>query len=413
MPPAALELPCSLAWAQGGYSVELALGAQARRARVLLDTGSSSLAVLPRAWDPDADADMRPTPLAQRLRYGGGDWTGPLLRTSLAFGEGRHARRLPRTDVALIEAGHTGFRGADGIVGLAYAALNPVHELGPALAARGRPASTWPWPWRTGGDPPAALDALLADAPMRHRPPLFAEFEAEGVVAHRFGLLAGRALMHVASDQASPAALAADPLNHGVLALGGGSECQSLYRGGFADVRILHDRYYNANLRALRVGADDPIPVPPVQPADGAASNALLDTGSSFLVLEAGTWDALRAALGRRDLRLPGLLDRSARALAGGETLAMHAVSVHDWPDLQLHLESPRGDDTVLRVPASHYWPGNALGDGRTLCLLMPQLPQFPRQSILGLPLFAGRYAVFDRAADQGLGIVRFASARA
>ena len=53
-----------------------------------------------------------------------------------------------------------------------------------------------------------------------HRPPTFAELEAEGVVAHRFGLLAGRALVHVAHEGASPAALAADPLNRGVLALG-------------------------------------------------------------------------------------------------------------------------------------------------------------------------------------------------
>lgn len=411
MPPAALELPCSLAWAQGGYSVELALGAQARRARVLLDTGSSSLAVLPRAWDPDADAAMRPGTLAQRLRYGGGDWTGPLLQTSLAFGEGRHARRLAQADVALIEAGHTGFRGADGILGLAYAALNPAFDLGPGLRARGLVPATWPW--AAGGRDPADLEALLAQAPCVHRPPTFAELEAEGVVAHRFGLLAGRALMHVAHEGASPAALAADPLNRGVLALGGGAECQSLYQGGFADVRILHDRYYNANLRALRVGADDPIPVPPVLPADPAASNALLDTGSSFLVLDTGTWQALRAALGRRDPRLPDLVDRSAQALARGETLAMHEVAVHDWPDLHLHLEAPDGDDTVLRVPASHYWPGNALGRGRSLCLLMPQLPHFPRQSILGLPLFAGRYAVFDRAAAHGLGVVRFAAARA
>ena len=54
----------------------------------------------------------------------------------------------------------------------------------------------------------------------------------------------------------------------------------------------------------------------------------------------------------------------------------------------------------------------NALAHGRTLCLLMPAPAHFPKQSILGLPLFAGRYAVFDRAAAGGTGVVRVAQAR-
>ena len=82
------------------------------------------------------------------------------------------------------------------------------------------------------------------------------------------------------------------------------------------------------------------------------------------------------------------------------------------WPDLRLHLEAPDGRDTVLRVHASAYWPRNALAHGRTLCLLMPAPAHFPKQSILGLPLFAGRYAVFDRAAAGGTGVVRVAQAR-
>ena len=61
----------------------------------------------------------------------------------------------------------------------------------------------------------------------------------------------------------------------------------------------------------------------------------------------------------------------------------------------------------------SAYWPRNALAHGQTLCLLMRGLAHFPNQSILGLPLFAGRYTVFDRAAAGGLGVVRVAEARA
>ena len=92
---------------------------------------------------------------------------------------------------------------------------------------------------------------------------------------------------------------------------------------------------------------------PPAPPKGrGAAGNALLDTGSSFLVLETGTWQALRSALARRDERLVERMDRSARALADGGTLAMHEVEGLDWPDLHFGFEAPDGATTEVRVPA-------------------------------------------------------------
>ena len=195
------------------------------------------------------------------------------------------------------------------------------------------------------------------------------------------------------------------------MVLGGGAEQQHLYRGAFQDVRILHDLYYNANLRAVRVGDQDPIPVPPLDPSDVAPrhSNALLDTGSSFLVLEASVHAAVMDGFGRHDARFPGLVAEFQRAFAQQQGLANHRIDPRGWPDLHLHLESPTGGDTVLRVPASHYWARNALHAGQSLFLLMGQLPHFPKQSILGLPLFAGRYTVFDRTADDGIGRVRLA----
>ena len=204
----------------------------------------------------------------------------------------------------------------------------------------------------------------------------------------------------------------ADPLNRGALVLGGGAEQQHLYRGGFQDIRIVHDLYYNANLRTLRVGSGDPIPVPPLDASRVAAmgSNALLDTGCSFLVLEAGTHAAVMDAFAAADPRLPDLVEQSRRAFANGSGLEQHAVHALDWPDLHFGFEAPDGATTEVRVPASQYWPRNALKPGQTLCLLAPALAHFGGQSILGLPLFAGRYAVFDRDRAGGAGVVRLAS---
>ena len=127
------------------------------------------------------------------------------------------------------------------------------------------------------------------------------------------------------------------------------------------------------------------------------------------MVLEPSTWDAVVAAFGRLDARFPPLIDACAEAFRDGRGLAGDRIDAHAWPDLRFHFEAPDGGDTVLRVGGARYWPRNALAHGQSLFLLVRGLAHFPRQSILGLPLFAGRYAVFDRSAGNGLGVVRFA----
>jgi hypothetical protein len=416
MSGAAVELATTLAYAQGGYSVELRLGSEGRVANVALDTGSSSLAVLPRSYDPSRDRALSLTSMAQEINYGGGAWAGPVLRTRLEFGSGRHARGIDDAHFALVESEAPPFRHADGIFGLAYRDLDPAHDLATLLASRGiSPAQTWNWPFETGHE----LDLAKFKEFLRHQPrttlvPAFTALEEEGVCRNRFGFAAGRAIVHVAGDGASLHAQACDPLNRGTLVLGGGTEQQHLYSGGFHDIRILHDLYYNANLRALQVGSEDPIVVPPLDPADVARtySNALLDTGSSFLVLEPSTYDAVIAAFGRHDPRFPQLVADFAQAFKSEQGLANERIDVHAWPELRFHLEAPGGGDTVLRVGGAHYWQRNALAHGQSLFLLMRGLAHFPKQSILGLPLFAGRYTVFDRDARHGLGIVRMATAR-
>ncbi|WP_374473480.1 pepsin-like aspartic protease [Arenimonas sp.] len=379
-----IELETTLAYAQGAYTVAAAFGSEGDTAHLVLDTGSSTLAVTPRAYQPGRDRALQRTPWVQDIRYGGGRWSGPVLRSRLGFGRGRHARAIDDALFALIETDAAFLRDADGLWGLAYAGLDPASEADVAAAPR---------TWLT---------------------PAFSALEEEGVVRNRFALAVGRAVVHARDGATTARQRAADPLNRGTLVLGGGSEQQHLYRGGFQDVRILHDLYYNANLRWLRVGDDAPIPVPALAPADLAThhSNALLDTGSSFLVFDDATYAALLAALARRDPRFPDLVARAQRALAAGDGLPDAEVDLRHWPDLHLGLEAPNGRDAVLRIPAAQYWPGNALRTGRRLCLLGAPLPHFRGQSILGLPLFAGRYAVFDRGAGGGLGVVRFAAAR-
>ena len=411
MPANAIHLDTSLAWAKGGYTVQVSLGSGRQPANLVLDTGSSTLAVSPTAYAAERDTALSATPWAQDIRYGSGAWAGPVLRSSLAMGEGRHARRIDDALFALIETPGAPFRQADGIFGLAYRELDPAHDISGLLQQRGvQPALSWPW---TLDEDVNALRDHILQQPRVDITPAFTALEEEGVVRDQFGLLVQRAVVHVASDGLSDHALAADPLNRGTLVIGGGVEAQSLYHGGFQDIRVVHDLYYNANLRDLRIGDGPLVPAPALaaKDVDSHGSNALLDTGSSFLVLEASLYAAAMSAFAAHDARLPALVDRFGAAFKSGQGLPNHAVDHRAWPDLHLHFESPTGDDTVVRIAASHYWPHNALNAGQALFLLMPGLAHFASQSILGLPLFAGRYSVFDRRAG-GLGTVRLAQAR-
>jgi hypothetical protein len=316
-----VELSTTLAFAQGAYSAALHLGSEGQAANVLLDTGSSSLAIRPDCYAPARDRALVPTALAQEIRYGGGAWAGPVLRSSLAFGSGRQTRAVYDAAFALVESEAPPFRQADGIFGLAYRDLDPAWDCTDLLQSHGvAPPLTWPWPFASGH----ALD-LKKFADFLHRQPrtslvpAFSALADHGLVRDRFGFAAGRAIVHVAGAGLSLHAQAADPLNRGRLVLGGGSEQQHLYRGGFHDVRIVHDLYYEAELRAVQVGSEAPIPVAPVTVAGGAApaGNCLLDTGCSFLVFEGGVYDEVLAALAPRSA-LPGPGRRGAAGAGAG-----------------------------------------------------------------------------------------------
>lgn len=412
----ALEIPTTLAHARGGYTATARFGEHGEPAQLILDTGSSSLVVRPHAYDPTRDSHRQATPWVQEVRYGGGAWAGPVLRSRLAFGHGHHQRRIDDALFAWCETDDRLFQGADGLWGLAYRALDPARDASALLAAQGHaPPLSWPWPFDDGHALDLdAFDTFLHTLPRTLLTPAFTAMEEEGVVRNRFAMAFGRAVAHVPDARATVAALEADPLNRGSLVLGGGSAQQHLYRGAFQDVRVVHDEYYEVNLRALRVGDGAPILVAPRPAAaeGGERGNALLDTGCSLLMFDAGTHAALAAALARVDPAFPDWIERSYAQLAQGRGLPTDSLDLARWPDLHLVLEAPGGRDTELRLTPSQQWAHGAPGPGQCLCLLAPPPAHFRERSLLGLPVFAGRYAIFDRSAGGGLGIVRFAYRR-
>jgi hypothetical protein len=416
----ALHLPITLAYAKGAYTVGLSIGRDRRPANFVLDSGSSTLVVLPHAYDPDQDASHAPTSWAQEVRYGQGVWAGPVLSAEVHFDGLHDSVRLEGAQFSLVEAQAQDMREADGLFGLAYSGLNTAHDVRDYLSERGiEPPLTWPWPFDKEDENLNDFAALLKEQPRVTPKPLLTALAEAGRIDNRFALLLRRALVHVEDDSADATMLAADPRNQGVMVLGGSAEHDAdqphlLHEGEFADIQIVHDLYYNADLVAVQVGDGPRIAAPPLAAKyeHRAASNAILDTGCSFLILEATLYRALLDAFAQHDARLPALVERFQQTFRQQrQGIANADVDALQWPQLHFFLRAPDGGETRLSCTDEHYWPRNAMRAGQAYCLLMGQLENWPNQSILGLPLLAEKYCVFDRSAGDN-GVVRVAKAR-
>lgn len=406
-----VELRTTLAYAQGAYSVAVKLGSQQRIANLLLDTGSSTLVVLPHAYDPHADEARGLTSLAQTIRYGQGSWAGPVLHSQITLGDGQHERVIGATPLALVESAAQNFRDADGLFGLAYRGLDSAYDFDAYLTQTGvTPASTWPWPF---DDDLTAFRTLARQQPRVEVTPCFTALEQEGVLPNVFAMVIRRALVHVLHERSSATQLLGDSLNSGLLVLGGGEQCQSLYQGPMQSIRIVHDLYYNAHLIAIQVGSGPRIEAPPLAEKDlsRAGSNAIFDTGCSFVVLQQTLYSEVLKAFHAHDPNLSVLIERFQQAFQSEEGLPNSQIKHRDWPELHFFLESSSGGEVHLRCDPEDYWPHNALKAGQSIFLLMSQLPNWPDQSLLGLPLLAGRYCIFDRRI-VGLGALKVAKAR-
>ena len=83
----AIRIPITNYYGGGDYTAAIQIGSRQAIANVILDTGSSTLAVKQSTYNPLTDAALRPTSLVQDITYGTGGWAGPLVTTKLAMGQ--------------------------------------------------------------------------------------------------------------------------------------------------------------------------------------------------------------------------------------------------------------------------------------------------------------------------------------
>ena len=376
-----VRMPITNIYMDGDYTGTLYLGSQKRPANVILDTGSSTLAIDGKAYDYTKDTYAAVTDIAQEVGYvDKSSWVGGIVNTTVAVGTGSQSAVLPKVSVAVAyHVSPTMFSNSNGILGLAYTRLNNAYTMpGPTL-------------------PPKFTYNQIQNGTVTYIDPYFTQLESAGVVANKFAFYTLRSMISMAS--ANPAA---DPLNNGFLILGGGEESTDLYTGTFQTARVLHDQYYNTHLKSVIVGNSAPIAVPAPTKASGNLSNSVVDTGTNGLMLDQNLFKAILAKLS------PAADATFSDAMQAGY-VPMSKLDLASWPTITFVLEGALGTDVKLDVTADTYWQLNSPKAGYATAVMYGDNGQSGGQSILGLPLMNNYFTVFDRSVDKGLGVISFA----
>jgi len=364
----------------GDYTGTIYVGSKKTPINVILDTGSSTLAIDGNHYDATKDKSAVITDIAQEVSYAdGSNWMGAVVLTDVLVGTTKPVN-LPNVNTAVAyHATETMFRQSQGILGLAYTKLNNGFVMpGPTI-------------------PPKYTFNQIQAGKVTYIEPYFTELEEKGLVANKFAFYTLRSMINMAT--ANPKT---DPLNNGYLILGGGEESTDLYSGSFQVARVVHDLYYNTNLKAVIVGKSNPIKVSPPTKASGNISNSIVDSGTNSLLLDQSLFEAIAQQLSSS---AGATLEDAIRA----GYVKMNKLDLTEWPPITFVLEGALGADVNLVVTPNTYWQTNSPKPGYASAVLFGDAGQGGGQSILGLPLMNNYFTIFDRSVDKGLGVISFA----
>ena len=366
-------------YADGAYTAPIYLGSRSIRVNVFLDTGSSSLAVSRKHYHPGEDVLMKPTNLAQYTAYEDKSfWQGAVINTRVTVKHGSKRRQLSNANVSVVLREKDMFnRNMQGILGLAYQPINYAYIF---------KKPTWPkFPYKN-----------MESRPWTTIRPYFTQLEKNGIEPNKFALYTLRSELHYGSGS-----LARDPWNTGYCILGGGEEYKELYTGRFQTAKVNHDFYYNTNIRSVRLGTGKPIKVPPSTKASGLNSNSIVDSGTSTLALASRLYKKVIAGFRQINPDFIKAIQQSQQT----DDIKLKAADLKKWPNIYIELEGEKGDIELKMTPQS-YWQLNCTADG-VAYFAIDEEPG--GQTILGLPFMNNFYCVFDRSADDGLGVIKFA----
>jgi hypothetical protein len=400
--PGVVRIPINNVYGGGDYTAQLLVGSAKTPVNLILDTGSSTIAVQTTNYKPTSDALLKPTVYAQEILYGTGGWIGPMVTTDIAMGTSGDELTLPGAYLAIADDQlPNNFGEADGILGLAYNGLNQAYYMAAYLQEHGiDPSVTYPWPFNVPSTTAAynQFMTLLNSLRFDDVPPYFDQLESGGYVPNKFAFYTRRSFPNLATSNP-----VTDPLNQGWFILGGGEEQSDLYSGAFADVDVLDDLYYNVNLISVQVGKGKAVNAAPLPTRlkQTAGTNAIVDSGTNTLAVAGDVWKTISTGLAQANPGFTGLIKK-------GQTTGVPngQLDFSKWPSLTFNFQADGGGIVPLTVPPTSYWQLDGAKKGSAVFAIenggMPQ-------SIFGLPLMNQYYCVFDRSQDA-YGVIRFAS---
>ncbi|RHW77867.1 pepsin-like aspartic protease [Colwellia sp. RSH04] len=452
-----LKLPITNVYGKGDYSVVIHLGSEQAPVNLLLDTGSSTLVVKEGTYQTKHDKQLTPSAIAQEVNYGIGGWNGPIINSSITLSDYDLAdknklgvNQLSLTKGAFAVTASTEqvatFGDADGILGLAYHHLNKSFNLSSYFEQQNiTPASTYPWPFtKETTTSPSSIDLkafkqFLWQHPEHNIQPFFTVLEEEHLIANKFAFYSKRSSVFVDKankdiNLATATKEEIEPLiqlseNQGALILGGGEEQTELYQGTFQNVAVSHDVYYNLELVSVQVGNKLAIKAAPLEQSHVKSyfTNAIIDTGAGAVVLTAEIYKQVIKDLIATNPSFEALLtpfkdykeqytgiDASLINLAQWPTIYFNFIAEADKQtkavDANQSAETAPLDKELIKLACQPetYWQINTPKYGKACFKFLSQLPQWPNQSIIGLPLLNNYYVIFDRSEDTN-GVVKFA----
>jgi hypothetical protein len=394
------------------FTAQILVGSQSAPCNVILDTGSSTLAVTPTAYDATGDKNLTPTTLAQLVEYGTGGWAGPVVHTNVSMGLAGTTVNLPSAPIAITDVQQAGnFSGTvDGIMGLAYNSLNNAFDFKNYFAKHKiKPPATYPWsfPSHSFKKFTVQFNELIKKqkVPQTDVDPYFTDLEKQGIVANKFAFYTLRSCSVLGTDDQPDAQ---DPLNQGFFIMGGGEEQTDLFTGSFVSVQVLHDVYYNTNLKSVQVAGTPAVAALPLQAeyVPYMVSNSIIDSGTSYLALSGDVFNAIMNSMQTLNPNFKSLIQE---AMSSDNGIDMSKLDLSQWPAVSFILTGENGQDVTLTCSPQTYWQENFPQHGMALFQMGGPGPQEDQnQSILGLPLMNNYYSVFDRTQDTN-GVIRFA----
>ncbi|WDT87463.1 pepsin-like aspartic protease [Alteromonas sp. 009811495] len=406
-----LRIPLTNVYAKGGYCAHVKLGKHQHPVNLVLDTGSSTLVVHNGSYQPEKDTALTPTSYEQDVCYGMGGWYGPVVNTRVSFHGLGLSIHLDDVHVAVTAKEESqSFAQADGILGLAYDGLNTAYDLTSFLQTRDvSPEVTYPYTMSQTDDSVRDYRKWLHQYPRKALVPYFTQLEAQGVVANQFALLTHRSSIFQTNSHCPVRKLQASKANHGLLVLGKPHIHADLYKPPIHTAKVLHDKYYNVNVKAVQIDGQPKRSAPALKENEvkGYCTNGIVDSGASMVMFPPSLYKQLMDDFASHNAQFTEILTPFMTFDGTEKGIDAEKVNLNDWPNIYLYLEG-EDSDICLCISPEYYWqihaPKPELASFKIL-----STPNWPNQSILGLPLLNNYYTIFDRE-NGDKGVVQFAT---